>query len=331
MLKIKQKIRNVLIKIGLTSPRFSTLYYLLFSSRFDQMHFALLSGIRENRINKNNIGNFRRSIHRIEKGLITKPSKPFFAEGYIQETVKSFSVLFDNTKDENMILWAGNVLQDYFDNVEHTEIIRSAYNKFNLLNKFEISEQAKPYKAKNKISSVNYDDFLSLNKFRRSIRYYSNKKVPKIQIEKAIKAALFAPSACNRQPFSFSIIEGNENIHGRDYTPDGAQSFSKNVHTMIYVIGDYSCYFHERDKNVIFVDGGLVVMNLVLALETLGISSCICNWGDLKEKNNNLTKKLDLKPYQSCITTLSIGYALENSGIASSIKKSVNSVIKYYS
>ncbi|MDO5969493.1 nitroreductase family protein [Flavivirga aquimarina] len=331
MLEIKQKIRNILIKIGLISPRLSTLYYFLFSNRFDNVHYAILSGIHENRLNTNNIGNFRRSIHRIEKGLITTPSKPFFAEGYIKETIESYGAMIINPNDENLILWASNVLQDYFDKVEHTNIIKSAFNHFNLLGKYEINEKAKPYKAQNKICSISYDDYLDLNKYRRSIRYYTNKVVPRELIEKAVKAALYAPSACNRQPFSFFIIEGNKNIHGCDYTPDGAQSFSKNIHTMIYVIGDYSYYFHERDKNVIFVDGGLVVMNLVLALETLGVSSCICNWGDLKDKNNNLSKKLSLKPYQSCITTLSIGYALENSGIASSIKKTVDSVVKYHS
>lgn len=328
---IKQKLRNILIKIALINPRFSSLYYFLFSTRFDDIHFSVISGVHENRTNKNNIGNFRRSIHRLEKGLITMPQREFFGESYISETVKIYQTLLKETQDTHLTIWAENVLREYFERVKHTSIIEQAFNKFSSLNRTNVDNNAKPFKYASKESPIRFDDFLSLNKARRSVRYYTSQPVSKKIIEKAINTALYAPSACNRQPYTFHILEGNNHINKCNHTPDGAQSFSYNINTMIYIIGNFSNYFHERDKNIIYVDGGLITMNLVLALQTLGISSCIVNWGDVKDKNRALSKKLNLKPFQKCITTLSIGYGMEGSGIPSSIKKSLKSVVKYHS
>ena len=50
-------------------------------------------------------------------------------------------------------------------------------------------------------------DFLALAKSRRSVRQYRNEKIPRDQIEKIIEAGTWAPSAMNRQPIKFFVLE----------------------------------------------------------------------------------------------------------------------------
>lgn len=54
---------------------------------------------------------------------------------------------------------------------------------------------------------------------RRSIRKYKNEKIDKSDIEKLLKSAMQAPSAFNRQPWKFIVIEDRKKL-------DGITSFS---------------------------------------------------------------------------------------------------------
>ena len=54
-------------------------------------------------------------------------------------------------------------------------------------------------------------DFLLESAKRRSVREFSNKKVPISIIKNAIKVALTAPSGANKQPWHFVLVE-NEKV-----------------------------------------------------------------------------------------------------------------------
>jgi F420 biosynthesis protein FbiB-like protein len=53
-------------------------------------------------------------------------------------------------------------------------------------------------------------DFLDLVRARRSIRRYRETRVERSLIEKVLEAACWAPSAHNRQPWRFAIVESSE-------------------------------------------------------------------------------------------------------------------------
>ncbi len=52
------------------------------------------------------------------------------------------------------------------------------------------------------------DDFLSLARGRRSIRRYEPREVPQSILEALLEAAVWAPSAHNRQPWRFAVVRG---------------------------------------------------------------------------------------------------------------------------
>ncbi|MEL7585558.1 MAG: nitroreductase family protein [Prolixibacteraceae bacterium] len=328
----KYKIRTKLFlnKFALRSPRLSSFYYSFFSDGFHQEHYAVISGIYKNKTEAANIGNFRRSIHRIEKGLITSPSKAVFAESYIVETVLALKNLMQKPIDIPTVDWATGILQQYFNTVQKTEITTKANAVFQELRRDKTSVLPATYLSFTRTkSNISYEDFLQLNKQRRSVRYYQDKPVPRNLVEDAIKAALQAPSACNRQPFSYHIIDDPVRVQQAALLPIGTQSFSANIRMMIFLIGDLSNYFDERDKHLIYIDGALSAESFILALETLGLSSCIINWSDIPVNNTGLKKFLKLNDWERCVLSISVGYADPNGGIPSSVKKDIKTVVRY--
>ncbi len=330
---MKNKIKRITNKLTNKFSKiywFPSIYYFLNKGGFQDEQYRVLSGIVKNRTNSWNLGNFRRAIHRIEKGLITEPAKSVFAESYILSTVLTFKKLINAGSEKETLIWASGILTQYFNTVEKTEVVKKAFEEFNKVKGFKNEILPETYFAGNrKTTNINIDDFLELNRQRRSVRYYQNKTVPRNLVESAINVALQAPSACNRQPFSYRIIDDPELLNIATKLPAGAITFSENIPMIIFVIGDLSNYFDERDKHLIYIDSALASMNFILSLEVLGLSSCIINWSDIPSKNKKLKSFLNLSDWEQCTMAISVGYALPECGIPSSIKKDIKSVIKY--
>ena len=101
-LSVKGVLRNSRATVQLTAVRIfssngflASLYYWLFSRQFYREHRAVLKG--RLKYQEGLLGGgissplLRRNTHRLEKGLIMKPRRPVFAEGFILETVQAFN------------------------------------------------------------------------------------------------------------------------------------------------------------------------------------------------------------------------------------------------
>jgi len=88
-------------------------------------------------------------------------------------------------------------------------------------------------------------------------------------------------------------------------------------------------YFHERDRHVIYIDASLSAMAFMLALETLGLSSCCINWPNLQDKETAVAKMLGLRPYENVVILIAIGYPMAESLIPASDKKSLPEIRAY--
>src|SRR5690606_32888326 len=187
-----------------------------------------------------------------------------------------------------------------------------------------------PYKriTENK-PQISYEDFYSLTRYRRSVRWFLNKKVPHELIDKAILAANQSPTACNRQPYEFRVIDEPELLTKVSSIPMGVRGYEHNIPMMVVVVGNLDAYFDERDRHVMYIDASLANMSLILALETLGLSSCAINWPDIEIREQQMQKLLKLKPYQRPIMCLAVGYADPEGFVAYSEKRALDLIRKY--
>ena len=96
-----------------------------------------------------------------------------------------------------------------------------------------------------------------------------------------------------------------------------------------YTEVNQDAYFDERDRHVIYIDASLANMSLILALETLGLSSCCVNWPDIEHLEKRMDKVLSLEKHQRPIMCLAIGYPDPDGEVAYSEKRDIELIRKY--
>lgn len=317
----------------------SALYYGLFSERLRrEAHAVLLSRLHHLQGDGETyarVARLRRNVHRLEKGLIAANPKPVFARDYILPTVEDYAAERRAERmDAESLSWCRDVLAAFFRRITVPDAVvdraRSIFEKTPGPGAAAGSRPLVPYaRRESPASGVGYEEFMALCRRRRSVRHFSPRPVARESVDRAILAALQAPSACNRQPFVFRCFDDPALRTRLGTLPPGASGFSADVPLVVALIGDISAYGEERDRHLIYIDGSLAAMQFMLALETLGLSSCSVNWPDIAEKDLELARELSLPSYQRCVMFIMVGHADEAGMIPFSQKKSLEAARSY--
>jgi nitroreductase len=324
---VLEKYKQPALKIFGSFGWCASAYYFFFSRQFDREHKAVLQGRMRYQGSLSQIGRssalLRRNIHRLEKGLIMQPRRAVFASDYISETVEVYlKAVQQATLCEAELKWATDVLTEYFAVVQDNAVIAKARAMFNGVPKVAATTTSIPYAYETlPPAAVSFADLSALFMRRRSVRWYQQKAVEPELIRQAVNIATLAPSACNRQPYRFDLLSNPLDAADIARCAMGTTGFADNIPCLIVVIGDLSCYPAERDRHVIYIDASLAAMQLMLALETLGLSTCPINWPDIEQREAILQKKLGLAYHERPVMLMAVGYADPQGGIAFSQKK----------
>ena len=341
--RINRRLKRHAFNLGMRFRFLASIFYSFFSTRFSREHQAVIHGQALFKSSKEIVTNsspvLRRNIHRIEKGLIMKPRRDIFALDYIQETVETYAQLSEKAKQSDVVhelYWAHDVLQSYFEACAKHPLIdhcRAIFNKSMSLPDHHHPDRAdkfRPYyrKQPNK-PPVTFDALHLLAQQRRSVRWFQRKTVPRDLVEKAVTIAGLSPSACNRQPFEFRFYDEPDLLRQVASLPSGTVGFSDNFPLVGVVLGNLGHYYDEKDRHVIYIDGAMAAMSLILALETLGLSSCCINWPDIEEYETKAQETLGLQLHERPVMFLAIGYANPEGLVPYSEKKSVVQLCKW--
>lgn len=330
--KILNIFDNKLLNFAIKNIFFSHLYYIVKPSFWREEKAVLLGRYHYNK-NSNNVFYLRRSIHRIEKGILMKPRREVFAEDYIEKTVETFIELKDISESTEMINWANDVLSEYFSvtNYKKSDVINSSRKKF-FEEKIENNGKNKkiPYlrRLENK-PNISVEEFEKLTVYRRSVRWFTDEKVSHDSIDKAVSIASYSPSACNRLPYKFRVFDEEKMVKDIAKSAMGTTGYIDNIPTIVAVVGDLSAYPSERDRHLIYIDSSLAAMSFVYALELQSIGSCIINWPDIEKREKTIDKLLNLKTYERVTMLIAIGHEDPEGMVAYSQKKNIDEVRSY--
>jgi nitroreductase len=133
-------------------------------------------------------------------------------------------------------------------------------------------------------------DFLDIAKSRQSCRSFDPERaVEGEKIEKIMEAARLAPSACNAQPYHFTVCSGDA---ARDVARAtmgmGMNKFAADAPVMI-VISEAAYNATAKigakikDNDYRSIDIGIATAYLTAEAEALGVQSCIIGWLDSKK------------------------------------------------
>ncbi len=333
----------VTLSIASSNRLFSIIYHWFNFFPFSREQHAFIKGkykyLKKLGKNSRNEVLLRRNVHRLEKGLIMKDRREIFAVDYIENTVKVFKTLVGNSSkkkaeaivDTDLLLWANDVFTEYFNTVSDHPRINNAEKIFKKIDfKSDRKPEKIPYKREDSVfSGISYEDFYKLTQQRRSIRWFKDKKVSREVVDKAVKAAIKSPSACNRLPFKFKIYNDPKMASKVAKIPFGTSGYAENIPAVAVLIGEMDNYFSARDRHLIYIDASLAAMTFMFALETLGLGSTAINWPDFELLEWKLQKKLKLTVDQRPIMFIAFGYPDPEGKIPYSQKKSLNEILEY--
>ena len=146
---------------------------------------------------------------------------------------------------------------------------------------------------------------------RRSVRKYIDKKIDKETIEEILKAAQYAPTAHNKQPWEFLVVDDKEVLahlrHLQRWT-----SFAKDAACVIFVCGDINQSF-SRDKegekwSFVDVDCALATQNILLAAHDKGIGTCYCGCAPMQRVVDAVSDYLNLPENIRPFAIVTMGY-----------------------
>lgn len=139
---------------------------------------------------------------------------------------------------------------------------------------------------------------------RRSIRKYKDHKINKEDIDKILKAAMYAPSAMNTQAWHFILIDDKnvliETIKSIPYAEMLKQSAAA-----ILVCGDSAI---EKNESWLLQNCSAAIQNILLSAHGLGMGSCWIAIHGMEDVYKNIKVQFNLPENIVPVSLISLGY-----------------------
>lgn len=276
------------------------------------------------------------AYHSIEKGFLYEKPKPRFAKNKVEFIINNIpNLIFLNNGEVNgQILVALNVLTKYYEYHNKENIDISTYfseERYLEYRKYAIDE----FKPSHIISKSEFykdskSDFSKFSLSRKSIRSFANEKISNDVINEVIKLANTAPSVCNRQSSKVYLINEKLKIEEILKIQGGFTGYEKKVGQILILVSNKNCFYSIGERNQMYIDGGIYLMNLLYSLHFYGVAACPANWGKCVSDDKKIRKYLNIPMEQQIICIIPIGYAMDQITYANSERRSPEQTLEVF-
>jgi len=154
-------------------------------------------------------------------------------------------------------------------------------------------------------------DIMNLLLTRRSIRKYSNQDVSEEQVNLLIKAAMYAPSAGNQQPWHFMVLRDKKIFDKiQEFHPYSKMLTGASV--AVLICGDMSL---ETKTGYWTIDCSAATENMLIAAHGLGLGACWLGVYPRQERMNGFSVLFTLPEKIMPFSLVSIGFPAENKAV----------------
>lgn len=173
-------------------------------------------------------------------------------------------------------------------------------------------------------------NFIEIAKVRQSCRSYDeNKPVEKEKIEAILQAAQLSPSACNGQPYHFTVCQGETAKKvAKATTGLGMNKFAPSAPVMI-VVSEESYTKMAAAGSVVSkndyrsMDIGIAVAYLTAEAAVQGLGTCILGWFDESEVRKICGARHTVR------LVITLGYPAQDDPIRNKKRKSLEDLVSY--
>jgi nitroreductase len=139
---------------------------------------------------------------------------------------------------------------------------------------------------------------------RRAVREFTPQPVSAGQVEQILRAAMYAPSACNQQPWHFIVVDSREQLDALADLHPYAQML-RQAPLAIIVCADLTL---ETCPGNWVIDCSAAMENLLLAAHALGLGSVWVGVYPNEERVKGISAFLRLPGYAAPLCLAAIGY-----------------------
>lgn len=271
--------------------------------------------------------------HGLEKGFLHQNFKYRFGEAGVKELVKLLKLEFviKNNK-KSQIASAYLSICKYYERHEKNNIDisdyfgRSDYMHFKGLSTLK-TDITKNHNRNSYFANAasNFDVF---SNSRDSVRSFTGEMVSLETINKVIDLAKNAPSVCNRQPTKVYYVGNKEKIDNVLSIQGGLTGYSSEITQVLIIVSDRNYFYSVGERNQLYIDGGIFVMNLLYALHFYKIGACPAHWGHNCEKDTQIQKEIALSDSEKVICIVPIGIPKDEFKTTLSLRRSNDEILK---
>lgn len=144
-----------------------------------------------------------------------------------------------------------------------------------------------------------------------SIRNYEARKVEKEKIEKMLRAAMAAPTAMNKQPWHFVVVDKRDVLDALAEVNPYAKMLKK-APLAIVVCGDTDKMIEGGGRDFWIQDASAATENLLLAAHAMGLGAVWTGAYPSEERCKGISVALSLSDNLIPLNMIVIGYPAEN-------------------
>jgi len=163
-----------------------------------------------------------------------------------------------------------------------------------------------------------------------STRSFTGEKIPFESINKAIEIAKTAPSVCNRQPTKVYYTENKTRIDRILNIQQGLIGYTKNINQLLILVTDRNYFYSIGERNQLYIDGGIFLMNLLYSLHYYEIGACPAHWGFNQFQDKQIQKEIDLSESEKVICLIPIGIPIAEFKTTLSLRRENAEIIRVF-
>lgn len=172
-------------------------------------------------------------------------------------------------------------------------------------------------------------DFLEIAKVRQSCRKYTDKQISRESLEAILEAGRLAPSACNSQPYFFTVCTGEKAKEvAKQTTGMGMNKFALQAPVLLVISEmpyNKSAAVGAKVKGNDYrsIDIGITAAYITAEAAAQGIGSCILGWFDDKKVREICGLEYPVR------LVITLGYPDESEKLREKKRKDQDDIIKY--
>lgn len=147
---------------------------------------------------------------------------------------------------------------------------------------------------------------------RTSVRAYQDTPVEEWKVEKILRAGMAAPSAMNKQPWSFTVVNDRTILQQiADSAPNAR--YAAEAPLAIVVSGDMTKAIEDPVMREFWVqDASAATENILLAAQTLGLGAVWTGFYPNMDKAKMMGRMLNMPSSQIVLCVIPMGYPAES-------------------